>query len=56
VNLPAAVEQLARQRPDTGVEVRIHRDLPVQTLVETMAMLKTAGIQKTAVTSHADAP
>jgi biopolymer transport protein TolR len=56
VNLPAALEQLARQRPDTGVEVRIHRDLPVQTLVETMAMLKTAGIQKTAVTSHADAP
>lgn len=56
VNLPTALEQLARQHPNTGVEVRIHRELPVQTLVETMAMLKTAGIQKTAVTSHADAP
>lgn len=56
VNLPAALKQLAKQRPDTGVEVRIHRDLPVQALVETMAMLKAAEIQKTAVTSHVDAP
>lgn len=56
VNLPAALKQLAKQRPDTGVEVRIHRDLPVQALVETMAMLKAAEIQKTAVTSHANAP
>jgi biopolymer transport protein ExbD len=38
------------------VEVRIHRDLPVQNLVETMALLEEAGIQKTAVTSHADPP
>ena len=56
VNLPGALKQLAQQRPGVGVEVRIHRDLPVQNLVETMALLEEAGIQKTAVTSHADAP
>ncbi len=56
VNLPGALKQLAQQRPGVGVEVRIHRELPVQSLVETMALLEEAGIQKTAVTSHADAP
>ncbi|MEZ5387911.1 MAG: biopolymer transporter ExbD [Prosthecobacter sp.] len=56
VNLAGALKQLAKQRPDVGVEVRIHRDLPVQRLVETMGLLQEAGIQKTAVTSHSDAP
>ncbi len=55
-DLPASLKQLAQSRPGLGIEVRIHRDLPVQQLVETIHMLETAGIRKTAVTTHADAP
>lgn len=55
-DLPASLKQLAVARPDVGVEVRMHRDLPVQQLVETMRMLEDAGIRKTAVTTHADEP
>lgn len=55
-DLPASLKQLAQNRPGLGIEVRIHRDLPVQQLVETMQLLETAGIRKTAVTTHADAP
>jgi biopolymer transport protein ExbD len=55
-DLPASLKQLAEGRPGLGIEVKIHRDLPVQQLVETMRMLETAGIQKTAVSTHADEP
>jgi biopolymer transport protein ExbD len=55
-DLPVSLKQLAQRRPNLGIEVRIHRDLPVQHLVETMQMLDKAGIRKTAVTSHADEP
>lgn len=55
-DLPTSLKQLAQRRPELGIEVRIHRDLPVQQLVETMQMLNTAGITKTAVTTHADEP
>lgn len=55
-DLPATLRQLALRRPGIGIEVRMHRDLPVQQLVETMQMLNTAGISKTAVTTHADEP
>lgn len=55
-DLPVSLQQLAQRRPGIGIEVRMHRDLPVQRLVETMQMLEAAGIQKTAVTTHADAP
>lgn len=55
-DLPASLKQLAQSRPGLGIEVRIHRDLPVHQLVETIHMLETAGIRKTAVTTHADAP
>jgi biopolymer transport protein TolR len=55
-DLPVSLKQLAERRPGLGIEVRIHRDLPVQQLVETMQMLETAGIRKTAVTTHADEP
>jgi hypothetical protein len=34
----------------------MHRDHPVQQLVETMQLLETAGVAKTAVTTHADEP
>lgn len=55
-DLPASLQQLARQRPGLGIEVRMYHELPVQRLVETMQMLEAAGIQKTAVTTHADEP
>ncbi|MFN0075322.1 MAG: ExbD/TolR family protein [Prosthecobacter sp.] len=55
-DLPASLKLLAERRPGIGIEVRIHRDLPVQQLVETMQLLETAGIQKTAVTTHANDP
>ncbi|MBN8422093.1 MAG: biopolymer transporter ExbD [Verrucomicrobia bacterium] len=55
-DLPVSLKQLAQRKPGLGIEVRMHRDLPVQQLVETMKLLESAGIQKTAVTTHADAP
>ena len=55
-DLPFRLKQQAERKPGLGIEVRMHRDLPVQQLVETMEMLEAAGIQKTAVTTHADAP
>ena len=55
-DLPASLKQLAENRPNIGIEVRMHRDLPVQQLVDTMQMLETAGIRKTAVTTHTDEP
>lgn len=54
--LPAALQQLAASRPGLGIEVRMHRDLPVQQLVETMQLLEAAGVTKTAVTTHAEEP
>jgi biopolymer transport protein ExbD len=54
--LPFSLKQIATRAPDTGVEVRMHRDLSVQQLVEIMGVLEEAGIQKTAVTTHADDP
>ena len=54
--LPFSLKQIATHTPDAGVEVRMHRDLSVQQLVEIMGVLQAAGIQKTAVTSHADDP
>lgn len=54
--LPFSLKQIATRTPDAGVEVRIHRDLSVQQLVEIMGVLEEAGIQKTAVTTHADDP
>lgn len=55
-DLPVSLKQIAQRNPGIGIEVRMHRDLSVQQLVETMQMLETAGIQKTAVTTHADEP
>lgn len=55
-DLPASLKQLSERKPGVGVEVRIHRDLPVQHLLETMSLLETSGIRQTAVTTHADAP
>lgn len=55
-DLPVSLKQLAQRNPGIGIEVRMHRDLPVQQLVETMKLLEAAGIQKTAVTTHAEAP
>jgi biopolymer transport protein ExbD len=47
---------LARAALPFSLEVRIHRDLSVQQLVEIMGVLEENGIQKTAVTTHADDP
>jgi biopolymer transport protein ExbD len=55
-DLPSALKQLASQRPGAGVEVRMHRDLSVQQLVEVMDLLAAAGVRKSAVSTHADEP
>lgn len=55
-DLPASLKRLVERQPDTGVEVRMHRDLPVQELVQTMKMLEEAGVRRTAVSTHADEP
>jgi len=55
-DLPVSLAKLVQRKPGLGIEVRMHRDLTVQQLVETMQVLETAGIQKTAVTTHADDP
>ncbi len=55
-DLPVSLKQLVQRKPGIGIEVRMHRDLQVQQLVETMQMLEQAGIQKTTVTTHADEP
>lgn len=55
-DLPVSLKHLSITHPGLGIEVRIHRDLPVQHLVETMQMLDKAGIRKTALTTHADEP
>ena len=54
--LPSALKQLVAQRPGGGVEVRMHRDLSLQQLIDVMDMLTAAGIRKTAVVTHADEP
>ncbi|MBE7498653.1 MAG: biopolymer transporter ExbD [Verrucomicrobiaceae bacterium] len=56
VDLPSALKQLVAQRPGAGVEVRAHRELNVQHLLEVMEMVKEAGVTRTAVSSHADEP
>jgi len=43
---------LARTRPETGVLVQMHRELPVQALVELMDQLRAAGISRTAVATN----
>jgi biopolymer transport protein TolR len=45
---------IVRERPGLGVLVQIHRDLPVQMLVNLMAVLKEAGVQKTSVATSND--
>ncbi len=55
-NLPSALQQLVAQRPGVGVEVRMHRELRVQELVEIMDILRDAGVAQTAVSTHADEP
>ena len=55
-DLPVSLKQLVQRKPGIGIEVRMHRDLPVQHLVETMQLLEAAGVQKTAVTTHANDP
>ena len=55
-DLPTSLKQLAERKPGVGIEVSIHRDLPVQHLLVTMDMLEKAGVQKTAVTTHAEEP
>lgn len=55
--LPAALKKLREARPEAAVLVRMHRDLPVQSLVEVMDELANAGVRKTTVvTSQAGSP
>jgi biopolymer transport protein ExbD len=56
VDLPAALDQLASRQPQPGVEVRLHRDLQVQHVVEIMDLLQAARIAKTTIATHADEP
>ena len=55
-DLPSALKQFVAQRPGAGIEVRMHRDLSVQKLVEVMDVLRDAGVSQTAVATHADEP
>jgi biopolymer transport protein ExbD len=48
-SLPAALAGLRSRRPEVAVRVEMHRDLPVQVLVDIMDDLREAGIQRTAV-------
>jgi biopolymer transport protein TolR len=48
-SLGSELQALVRERPKLGVLVQIHRDLPVQLLVDVMGTLKIAGVQKTSV-------
>ncbi len=54
VDLPFALKHFAAKHPEAGIEVRMHRDLSVQHLMELMDTLNEAGIKKTAVATHAD--
>ena len=47
--LISALKKISHENPDSAVMVQIHRDLPVQSLVEIMDELNSAGIQKTSV-------
>lgn len=54
--LKTEVTALVQQRPAVGVLVQVHRELPVQVLVDLMAVLKTAGVQKTSVATATAPP
>ena len=43
------IKAMLTTRPSLGVVVEIHRDLPVQTLVDLMDGLTAAGVKKTSV-------
>lgn len=43
------VAAIVKSRPAVGVLVQVHRELPVQLLIDLMAVLKNAGVQKTSV-------
>lgn len=45
---------LQQERPGLGVLVQMHRDLPVQVLVNLMDTLRQAGIQRTAVATSSE--
>ena len=42
---------MLKTHPGTGVMVQVDRDLPAQQLLDLMAVLRHAGVQKTAVTT-----
>ncbi len=54
-DLQHALQTLSGDHPDLGVVVNIHRDLPVQLLVEVMDALRQAGIRKTSVATSSPA-
>jgi biopolymer transport protein TolR len=54
--LSGALAKIAAESPDTAVMVQIHRDLPVQSLVEIMDELNSAGVKKTSVVATKAAP
>ena len=48
-NLLDAVKKVVENDPETGIIVRMQPDAPVSHLVAVMAVLKSAGVRKTAV-------
>ena len=48
--------RLQQERPGLGVLVQMHRDLPVQVLVDLMDTLREAGVQRTAVATSNETP
>ena len=54
--LAGALTKIVAGSPDTAVMVQIHRDLPVQSLVEIMDELNSAGVKKTSVVATKATP
>lgn len=48
--------RMLEERPGLGVLVSVHRDLPVQVLVDLMSILRQAGVQRTAVATINETP
>ena len=50
----SGMKKRVTEQPDLGVVVKMDRKLPMQNLLEVMAVLKSAGVRLTAVASTAE--
>lgn len=54
--VPDALRPLREARPDIAVVLEAHRDLPVQSFVEVMEAVKTAGVTRFSIITRQEAP